>query len=42
MDEEIPSRLCGRSFDEADSARIREEVFQANPLQRAETARRIC
>jgi hypothetical protein len=42
MGEEIPSRLCGRRFDEADLARIRREIVGANPSLRAEIARRVC
>jgi hypothetical protein len=42
MDETIPSRLCGRPFDAADLARIREEVALAQPPLRAEIARRVC
>ena len=42
MDEEIPSRLCGRAFDEADLERIRREIVSATPPLRAEIARRVC
>jgi hypothetical protein len=42
MGEEIPGRLCGRPFDEADLERIRREIVRANPLLRAEIARRVC
>jgi hypothetical protein len=42
MDEEIPSKLCGRLFDEVDLERIRREIVGANPPLRAEIARRVC
>ena len=42
MGEEIPSRLCGRPFDEADLERVRREIVEANPPLRAEVARRVC
>jgi len=42
MDEEIPSRLCGRPFAEADLEKIRHEIAAANPPLRAEIARRVC
>ena len=42
MDEEIPSKLCGRAFAGADLERIRREIVEANPPLRAEIARRIC
>jgi len=42
MGEEIPSRLCGWPFDEADLERIRREIVRANPPLRAEIARRVC
>lgn len=42
MDERIPSKLCGRPFDEADVERIRREIVAAHPPQRSEIARRVC
>lgn len=42
MGEEIPGRLCGRPFDEADLERIRREIQEADPPLRAEIARRVC
>jgi hypothetical protein len=42
MGEVIPSRLCGRPFDEAELERIRREIVEANPPLRSEIARRVC
>ena len=42
MGETIPSKLCGRPFDEAELERIRREIVAANPPLRAEIARRVC
>jgi hypothetical protein len=42
MDQAIPSRLCGRPFNETDLARIRREIALAQPPLRAEIARRVC
>jgi hypothetical protein len=42
MGEVIPSTLCGRPFDGADLERIRREIVAADPLLRAEVARRVC
>jgi hypothetical protein len=42
MDEKIPSRLCGRAFDEVDLERVRREIVEANPPLRSEIARRVC
>ena len=42
MDEEIPSKLCGRAFDGADLERIRREIVAANPPLRSEIARQVC
>jgi hypothetical protein len=42
MDEKIPSRLCGRAFDEADLERVRREIVAADPPLRSEIARRVC
>ncbi|EIC22737.1 DUF4338 domain-containing protein [Thiorhodovibrio frisius] len=42
MDQGIPSRLCGRPFNETDLARIRHEIALAQPPLRAEIARRVC
>ncbi len=42
MGDAIPSKLCGRPFDEADLERIRREIDGANPPLRAEIARRVC
>jgi len=42
MDETIPSRLCGRPFDEAGLQRIRQAITEAQPPRRAEIARRVC
>ena len=42
MGETIPSKLCGRPFDEAELKRIRREIVAANPPLRAEIARRVC
>jgi len=42
MEQAIPSRLCGRPFNETDLARIRQEIAQARPPLRAEIARRVC
>jgi hypothetical protein len=38
MDAEIPSKLCGRPFGEAEPERIRREIVKANPPRRAEIA----
>ncbi|EIC23079.1 DUF4338 domain-containing protein [Thiorhodovibrio frisius] len=42
MDQAIPSRLCGRPFNETDLARLRQEIALAQPPLRAEIARRVC
>jgi hypothetical protein len=42
MDKRIPSRLCGRAFNEADLAQIRQAITEAQPPLRAEIARRVC
>jgi len=42
MDEKIPSRLCGRAFDEMDLERVRREIVAADPPLRSEIARRVC
>ncbi|MBK5931023.1 hypothetical protein [Halochromatium salexigens] len=42
MDESLPRRLCGRAFNEADLAQIRQAVSEADPPLRAEIARRVC
>jgi hypothetical protein len=42
MGDAIPSKLCGRPFDEWDLERIRGEIVAANPPLRAEIARRVC
>jgi hypothetical protein len=39
MDAEIPSKLCGRPFGEAEPERIRRAIVRANPSRRAEIAR---
>ena len=42
MEERVPERLCGRALSEADLAVIRREITLAEPLNRAEIARRVC
>jgi hypothetical protein len=42
MDNRIPSRLCGRAFNEADLAQIHQAITEAQPPLRAEIARRVC
>ena len=42
MGEAIPSKLCGRPFDEMDLETIRHEILTANPPLRSEIARRVC
>jgi len=42
MEDPLPQRLCGRALSEADLAAIRREITLAEPLNRAEIARRVC
>lgn len=42
MEEQIPSKLCGRAFTQADLERIRRAIVAADPPQRSEIARRVC
>jgi hypothetical protein len=42
MGEAIPSKLCGRPFDETDLEKIRHEIVAACPRLRSEIARRVC
>jgi hypothetical protein len=42
MEEQVPQRLCGRALSEADLAVIRREIALAEPVNRAEIARRVC
>jgi hypothetical protein len=42
MGEAIPSKLCGRPFDEADLETIRSEILRANPPLRSQIARQVC
>lgn len=42
MGEQIPEKLCGRLLSEADVEVIREEIRRADPVNRAEIARRVC
>jgi len=42
MGETIPSKLCGRPFDEADLKTIRSKILTANPPLRSEIARQVC
>jgi hypothetical protein len=42
MEEQIPSKLCGRTFTQADLERIRRAIVTADPPRRSEIARRVC
>ena len=42
MDEQIPEKLCGRALSAADVEVIRREIRLADPMNRAEIARRVC
>ncbi len=42
MGEKIPTKICGRPLSAADVETIRGEIRLADPLSRAEIARRVC
>jgi hypothetical protein len=42
MGEKIPEKMCGRALSAADVETIRREIRLADPLSRAEIARRVC
>jgi hypothetical protein len=42
MSEQLPEKMCGRPLSAADVETIRREIRLADPLSRAEIARRVC